>query len=126
LFGKRSLIKYLIQQHTKFAYDQISTVGARAYLQTSRYAHQALWQAIKQGYDRRSDLEKIKIPCLVIAAEQDRHIMSASTAETAQLLPNSEFICYPDVAHLLPWEIGDRLLTDIDSWCDRHIKQPKR
>ena len=118
-FGKRSLIKYLIQQHTQIAYDQIATTGARAYLQTSRYAHRALAQALKQGYDRTPDLTKIQIPCLAIAAAQDRHITAASTAETAKLLPNCEFICYPDTAHLLPWEIGDRLLADIDAWVQR-------
>ncbi len=116
-FGKRSLIKYLIQQHTQTAYDQISTTGAKAYLQTSRYAQIALIQALRQGYDRTADLAKIQIPCLAIAAEQDRHITAAATAETAKLLPNCEFICYPNTAHLLPWEIGDRLLADIDAWC---------
>ena len=120
-FGKRSLIKYLIQQHSQFAYDQIAGVGAKAYVQTSRYAQIALMQALRQGYDRTVDLVKIQVPCLAIAAEQDRHITAASTAETAKLLPDCEFICYPNTAHLLPWEIGDRLLTDIDTWCDRHL-----
>jgi len=119
LFGKRSLIGYLIQQHTETAYDLISTTGAKAYLQTSRYAHSALMQALRQGYDRTQDLAKIQIPCLAIAAAQDRHITAASTAETAGLLPNCEFICYPQTAHLLPWEIGDRLLADIDAWIEK-------
>lgn len=121
-FGKRSLIKYLIQQHTKTAYDRIATTGAKAYLQTSRYAHIALMQALRQGYDRTQDLAKIQIPCLAIAADQDRHITASSTAETAKLLPNCEFICYPHTAHLLPWEIGDRLLADIETWCDRNMQ----
>ncbi|NMF60779.1 alpha/beta fold hydrolase [Pseudanabaena yagii] len=122
LFGKRSLIGYLIQQHTETAYDLIATTGAKAYLQTSRYAHRALMQALRQGYDRTQDLAKIQIPCLAIAAEQDRHITAASTAETAKLLPNCEFICYPQTAHLLPWEIGDRLLADIDAWIEKTQK----
>lgn len=121
-FGKRSLIKYLIQQHTKTAYDRIATTGAKAYLQTSRHAHRALMQALRQGYDRTQDLSKISIPCLAIAAEQDRHITANSTAETAKLLPNCEFICYPNTAHLLPWEIGDRLLADIATWCDQNMQ----
>ena len=121
-FGKRSLIKYLIQQHTQTAYSQIATTGARAYLQTSRYAQMALALALKQGYDRNQGLVKIQIPCLAIAAAQDRHITAASTAETAKFLPNCEFICYPDTAHLLPWEIGDRLLADIDAWVQRLSK----
>ncbi len=124
-FGKRSLIKYLIQQHTLDAYDQIATTGATAYLQTSRQAQTALMQALRQGYDRTQDLAKIEIPCLAIAAAQDRHITAVSTAETAKLLPNCELICYPNTAHLLPWEIGDRLLADIDAWCDRLLVQEK-
>ncbi len=124
-FGKRSLIGYLIQQHTITAYDQISTIGARAYLQTSRYAQEALSQALRQGYNRTGDLAQIQIPCLAIAGEQDRHITSAATAETANLLPNCEFICYPETAHLLPWEIGDRLLSEIETWCDRYFQQRK-
>lgn len=120
-FGKRSLIKYLIQQHSPSAYARISRDGARAYLQTSGYAQRALMQALRQGYDRTGDLAKIHIPCLAIAAEQDRHITAASTAETAKLLPHCEFICYPNTAHLLPWEISDRLMADIDAWCDRHL-----
>ena len=121
-FGKRSLIKYLIQQHTQTAYDRITTTGAKAYLQTSRYAQLALMQALRQGYDRTQDLAKITIPCLAIAAECDRHITTASTAETAKLLPDCEFICYPKTAHLLPWEIGDRLLADIEAWYVKTLK----
>jgi pimeloyl-ACP methyl ester carboxylesterase len=117
LFGKRSLIGYLIQQHTITAYNRISTIGARAYLKTSRHAQVALSQALRQGYDRTQDLKKIQFPCLAIAGEQDRHITAVATAETVHLLPKCEFICYPETAHLLPWEIGDRLLRDIDAWC---------
>jgi len=116
-FGKHSLIKYLVQQHTQTVYDQISTTGAKAYLQTSQYAQQALSQALKQGYDRTRDLSNIKIPCLMLAATGDRHITAAASAETANLLEDCEFICYADTAHLLPWEIGDQLLADIDRWC---------
>ena len=119
-FGKRSLIKYLIQQHTQFAYDCLAITGAKATIQTSRYAHAALNQALRQGYNRNADLPQIDIPCLAIAGEQDRHITAAATAETANLLPNCEFICYPHTAHLLPWEISEQILNDIDQWYKRH------
>lgn len=122
-FGKRSLIKYLIQQHTQFAYDRLAIEGAKATIQTSRYAHAALNQALRQGYNRNADLPQLDIPCLAIAGEQDRQITAAATAETAKLLPNCEFICYPDTAHLLPWEISDRLLSDIDQWYKRRYKR---
>jgi pimeloyl-ACP methyl ester carboxylesterase len=120
-FGKRSLLKYLIQQHTLFAYDCITNIGSKAFFQTSRYAHSALSKALQQGYDRTGDLSKITVPCLAIAADKDRHITPASTIETANLLPNCQLICYPHTAHLLPWEISDRLLADIDQWCAQNF-----
>ncbi|MEE3716008.1 alpha/beta hydrolase [Tumidithrix elongata RA019] len=119
--GKRSLLKYLIQQHTPFAYDRIAHEGASAFLQTSRSATQALSAALRQGYDRRQDLEQIAIPCLMLAGECDRHITAASSYDTASRLPNCEYICYPQTAHLLPWEIPDRVLTDIDRWLGKHF-----
>lgn len=120
-FGKHSLLKYLIQQHTLFAYDCITNIGSKAVLQTSRYAHAALSKALQQGYDRTSDLHKITVPCLAIAADKDRHITPASTIETANLLPNCQLICYPHTAHLLPWEISNQLLADIEQWCNQNF-----
>jgi pimeloyl-ACP methyl ester carboxylesterase len=114
--GKRSLLQYLIQQHTNFAYDRIANEGTRAFLQTSKFATKALFDAMRQGYDRTPDLGRIQVPCFVIAGECDRHITAASSYETAKLLPNSTWICYPQVAHLLPWEIPTQLMADIDRW----------
>jgi pimeloyl-ACP methyl ester carboxylesterase len=114
--GKRSLLQYLIQQHTTFAYDRIANEGTHAFLQTSKFATKALFDAMRQGYDRTPDLDRIQIPCLVMAGECDRHITAASSYETAKLLPNSTWICYPQVAHLLPWEIPTQLMADIDRW----------
>jgi pimeloyl-ACP methyl ester carboxylesterase len=119
--GRRSLLKYLIQQHTPFAYDRIAHEGASAFLQTSRHAKRALSQALRQGYDRTNELEKIDIPCLMLAGECDRHITAIASLETASRLPNCEYICYPETAHLLPWEIPDRILTDIERWIDKHF-----
>jgi hypothetical protein len=33
-------------------------------------------------------------------------------------LPNCRSHCYPNVAHLFPWEIPDRVLEDIDQWLE--------
>jgi pimeloyl-ACP methyl ester carboxylesterase len=118
--GKRSLLQYLIQQHTTFAYDHIAHEGASAYLKTSKYSTRALFEALRQGYDRRNDLEQIRVPCLAIAGECDQHITAASSHETAMLLPSSTWICYPQVAHLLPWEIPAQLLADIDIWLEKN------
>ncbi|MBD2020918.1 alpha/beta hydrolase, partial [Leptolyngbya sp. FACHB-36] len=119
-FGQRSLYRYLIQQHTPAAYHYLATYALPAYLQTSRWATRALFTAMRQRYSRIADLPKIQCPCLVLAGENDRHIASAASQETAQLLPEAEWHCYPNTAHLFPWEIPDIVLADIDRWIEQH------
>jgi proline iminopeptidase len=115
-FGKRSLYRHLIQQHTPTAYRYLAKDAFSAYLQTSPYANQALQTSLKKRYNRLYDLPKIHCPCLVLAGENDVHITSAASHETARSLPNAEWHCYPNTAHLFPWEIPDRVLADIEAW----------
>jgi pimeloyl-ACP methyl ester carboxylesterase len=115
-FGKRSLFRYLIQQHTSTAYNYIARDALPAYLQTSSAATNALYSAIGSGYNRTPDLWKIQCPSLVLAGEQDRHITADASQETARHLTNSQWQCYPNTAHLFPWEIPQQLLADIDNW----------
>jgi pimeloyl-ACP methyl ester carboxylesterase len=117
-FGKRSLYRYLIQQHTAIAYQHLATEGMPAYFQTSVSARQALSNALKQEYDRLAELSRIQCPSLVMAGTADRHITLESSLETAQHLPKCNWISYPDVAHLFPWEIPNRVLQDIDNWIE--------
>jgi pimeloyl-ACP methyl ester carboxylesterase len=119
-FGKRSLFRYLIQQHTSTTYNYIAKEAVPAYLQTSPAATRALYSAIQSGYNRLSDLEQIQCPSLVLAGEQDRHITVDSSLETAQHLNNSQWQCYRNTAHLFPWEIPQLVLTDIDRWLKQH------
>ncbi|TAG91491.1 MAG: alpha/beta hydrolase [Oscillatoriales cyanobacterium] len=117
-FGRRSLFRYLIQQHTSTPYRYLAAAGTPAYLQTSKMATKALNTALRAGYNRLPNLAEIQCPCLVMAGEGDRHITSASSLETAQHLKESQWLCYPNTAHLFPWEIPDRVLADIDHWID--------
>lgn len=114
--GKRSLFRYLIQQHHSTAYHYLAKEAIPAFVQTSRFATQALNQALRLGYNRLEYLPQINCPALVLAGECDRHITAVSSQETAQFLPNSQFYCYPNTAHLFPWEIPQTVLTDIDHW----------
>jgi pimeloyl-ACP methyl ester carboxylesterase len=118
--GRRSLYRYLLQRHTPAAYRRLAEEGFGAFLRTSRYAHQALNEALAQHYNRLPDLAHIQVPCLVLCGEQDRHITAQSSLETAHHLPQAESHCYPGTAHLLPWEIPDQLLNDIEAWLTRH------
>ncbi|AVH72250.1 alpha/beta fold hydrolase [Nostoc sp. 'Lobaria pulmonaria (5183) cyanobiont'] len=119
-FGKRSLLGYLIQQHTSITYNYIAKEAVPAYLQTSPAATRALYSAIQSGYNRLLDLQQIQCPSLVLAGEQDRHITSDSSLETARHLPNSQWQCYRNTAHLFPWEVPQLVLNDIDNWLEVH------
>jgi proline iminopeptidase len=119
-FGRRSLYRYLIQQHTPVAYRYLAQDALPAYLKTSRRATRALSTALRQRYNRLEHLSAIQCPCLVMAGEADRHITAASSLETAQHLPQSQWQCYANTAHLFPWEIPDRVLLEIDTWLQQH------
>lgn len=119
-FGKRSLFRYLIQQHTATAYRYLASDATPAYLQTSSAATGALNKALRTGYNRLAELSQIECPCLILAGEADRHITSESSLETARHLKDAQWYCYPNTAHLFPWEIPDQLLADIDEWIDSH------
>jgi proline iminopeptidase len=119
-FGKRSLYRYLIQQHTPAAYQYLAFEAMSAYLQTSTAATRALNTALKAGYNRLSDLTQIQCPSLVLAGAADRHITAESSRETAQHLKNCQWHCYPNTAHLFPWEIPDQVLSDINHWIELH------
>jgi proline iminopeptidase len=118
--GRRSLYRYLIHQHTPSTYRYLAEYAVPAHWQTSAQATTALQTALRSRYDRRDVLAQIHQPCLVLAGAGDRHITAASSQETATLLPRGHWQCYPDVAHLFPWEIPLQVLQDIDHWLDQH------
>ena len=118
--GKRSLYRYLLQRHTAHAYERLAREGFWAYLNTSSQANRALNRALAQRYNRLDALPQIQRPTLVLCGAEDRHITAAASLETAQALPLAESHCYPQTAHLLPWEIPDLLLNDIGAWLNYH------
>jgi len=117
-FGRRSLFRYLIRQHTPQAYRYLAQEGTRAYLSTSGAANRALNRALRERYDRLNLLNQIPCPALVLAGAQDCHITADSSWETAQALSQSQWHCYPETAHLFPWEVPNLVLADIDHWLD--------
>jgi len=119
-FGRRSLYRYLIQQHTPQAYQRLANEAFPAFLKTSRPAQQALNQALRAGYNRLPDVTQIAVPTLVLCGDCDRHITAAASQETAQNLPRNTLKTYPQTAHLFPWEIPDQVLADIDQWLQTH------
>ena len=120
-FARRSLFQYLFSQHQALSYRYLAQDAVPAYLGTSPAANRALNRALKKGNNCLKSLDKITIPCLVLAGANDRHITSASSQETAEKLKLSQWKCYPDTAHLFPWEIPDLVLGDIDAWLAEHF-----
>ncbi len=114
--GKHSLLRYLIHRHDPAVYQKLATLGAKAVMQTSRHATNALSRAISAGYNRNQNLKQIDLPCLVITGIHDRHISSQASQETAALLPKHQLHCYDDAAHLLPWEQSERFHRDVLDW----------
>jgi pimeloyl-ACP methyl ester carboxylesterase len=119
-FCKRSLFRYLINTHTPESYYYLAKAAVPAYFQTSKVANTALFTAIRQGYNRLEDLHQIDIPCLMLSGSGDRHITPDASQKTAQHLKNCQYINYPQVAHLFPWEIPDRVVEDIQQWLDQY------
>lgn len=115
-FSKRSLYRYLVQQHTDEVYRRLAKEGLSAYFKTTKYATQALHAAMNKGYSRISEVQKIQCPCLVLAGQCDRHITARASRETADYLPNATYQEYEQVAHLFPWEISTQVLLDIHHW----------
>ncbi|MFM2432344.1 MAG: hypothetical protein RLZZ511_3558 [Cyanobacteriota bacterium] len=118
--GKRSLFRYLIQQHRPEVYQFLAREAVYAYLKTSRQADQALNQAIGKGYNRVPDLAQIQCPSLMLMGEHDRHISPAASRETAKALPQCEWECFEQTAHLLPWEVPDLISARISQWLQVH------
>jgi proline iminopeptidase len=114
-----------LERHTPAAYRRLAkegfwAEGFWAFVHTSRYAHQALNQSMAKGYNCLSDISRITVPCLVLCGEHDRHITAQASLETARHLPQAEYRCYANTAHLLPWEIPEDLLNDIQAWPADH------
>ena len=118
--GPRSLYRYLLRQHTPQAYHHLAKAGFWAYLGTSPLAHRALNRALARRYNRLPDLGAITVPCLVLCGAEDCHITAQASLETAAHLPRAESHCYPNTAHLRPWEIPEQLIEDIHHWLELH------
>jgi len=115
-WGRRSLFQYLVARQTPAVYRYLAREGIWAYLGTSRLAQQALWQALRDGYDARSRLSEIRCPCLWLIGDRDRHIIPDASQETARLLPHCDVRRYEETAHLFPWEVPNLVCQDILTW----------
>lgn len=119
-FGGRSLLRHLIHQQQPTPYRYLAQSGTAAYLRTSRHAHRALNTALQQGYNRLADLPQLTMPALMVAGAEDVHITAAASRETAAALPHCDWHCFPNTAHLLPWETPQTVISLILDWLTAH------
>lgn len=122
--GRRSLLRYLIQQHEPKTYRYLAQSALIDVWQTSGAANRALQAAAQAGFDRLADCARLRLPCLVLAGAADRHICAAASQATAQALPEATWHCYADTAHLFPWEKPEAVLADIDRWLNEYNFNP--
>jgi len=70
--------------------------------------------------DRRAGLAKIEAPCLVIAFGDDGIVPPHLAAETAEAIPDCEFVEIPDCGHVGYLERPDEVNTAIIEFLDKH------
>jgi len=58
--------------------------------------------AVAAGPDRTSDLQKLRVPTLVIHGDKDRLITVGGGQATARAVPGSVLLTFPDMGHDLP------------------------
>ena len=124
-FGKRSLFRYLLRQHTPETYGYLARAAVPAYLQTSQHANGALARALRQRYSCLEAVAQLTLPALVLAGESDLHIAATASRETAEALVNGEYREYADTAHLFPWEVPTQVQQDVLSWLRKRLRSQR-
>lgn len=69
-----------------------------------------------EGWDDRKDLESLNIPSLILAGQRDAVVAWEDTAEIAEALPDTEFICVPDAGHSVLAEGGKDVFDRVVSF----------
>ena len=62
-------------------------------------------------FNRRSDLDKVKCPALIIAGEEDTNAPAKTLEKMAGQLTDARFECLNDAGHILPLEAPEKIST---------------
>jgi 3-oxoadipate enol-lactonase len=71
-----------------------------------------------KGFDVRDDLPSIRVPVLVIAAEEDRLCSAASLQALAQSLPRARFVQIRGSGHMAPVEASEQFHDLLDEYLE--------
>ncbi|WP_099024897.1 alpha/beta fold hydrolase [Mycolicibacterium palauense] len=66
--------------------------------------------------------ERIRVPTLVVAGENDPLREPGYAAELAERIPDSELLVYPECGHGAPLEQGPRFVKDVVSFLNRRYR----
>jgi pimeloyl-ACP methyl ester carboxylesterase len=76
-----------------------------------------------RGFDRRSDLARIRVPTLLVCGDRDRHVPLRNHLATQQAIPKCGLQVYFDVGHVPFIETPDRFAADVTHFLDTAVAQ---
>lgn len=74
------------------------------------------------GFDRRAALERIAVPTLCLAGEDDRNAPPALMEQMARRIPAAQYLCLPGVGHLAHMEAPERINPAIVTFLQNHLR----
>ncbi len=98
------MLEKLLSRHTREEHPEIVASLASMMVSVKPETIEAAQTAMAHRRDFQDLLEKIKIPCLVIAGEDDIITPPAEMERMAARLPNADFVVIPKVGHMTPIE----------------------
>lgn len=72
-------------------------------------------------YDDTAELSTVAAPCRLVWGDADQLVPRTMQDQMLHLLPRSELIVYPDVAHTPRWEQPERFAADLSSFAARSL-----
>ena len=76
-------------------------------------------------FDRRDNLGKIDIPCLLITGAEDTNAPAPMMQRMAGKIPGAAYICLPNTGHLPNIEAPDAFDAAVLDFLDGHLKGPR-
>ncbi len=66
-----------------------------------------------RDFDRHDDLSRLRLPCLLVCGDRDRHVPLRNLLATQQAIPACGLQVYHDVGHVPFVEVPDRFTADV-------------
>ena len=66
-----------------------------------------------RDFVRQDQLDRLRLPCLLVCGDRDRHVPLRNLLATQQAIPRCGLQVYHDVGHVPFVEVPDRFATDV-------------